>query len=77
VSIDHTSQVAGRGSTASRPASGPKPSRTYGSTFDCKAAHVRGMLRQFIEAAGLQLASQYHVGALVSAASAVGLVLQA
>ena len=42
--------------------------------YDCKAAYVCGMLRQFIEAAGLQLASQYHVGALVSAASAAELL---
>jgi hypothetical protein len=32
------------------------------------------MLRQFIEVAGLQLASEYHVGALVSAASAAELL---
>ena len=42
--------------------------------YDCKAAYVCGMLRQFIEAAGLQLANEYHVGALVSAASATELL---
>ena len=40
--------------------------------YDCKASYVCGVLRQFIEAGGLQLASQYHVGALVAAASAFG-----
>lgn len=30
--------------------------------YDCKASYVCGMLRQFIEAAGLQLGHQYHVG---------------
>jgi hypothetical protein len=42
--------------------------------YDCKASYVCGMLRQFIEAAGMQLGHQYHVGALVSAASAVELL---
>jgi hypothetical protein len=42
--------------------------------YDCKAAYLCGMLRQFIEAAGLQLASEYHVGTLVSAASAAELL---
>ena len=42
--------------------------------YDCKASYVCGVLRQFIEAGGLQLASQYHVGALVAAASAAELL---
>jgi hypothetical protein len=42
--------------------------------YDCKASYVCGMLRQFIEAAGMQLGHQYHVGALVSAASAAELL---
>jgi hypothetical protein len=42
--------------------------------YTCKASYVCGMLRQFIEAAGLQLSQEYHVGALVSAASAAELV---
>jgi hypothetical protein len=42
--------------------------------YACKASYVCGMLRQFIEAAGLQLAHEYHVGALVSAASAAELL---
>jgi hypothetical protein len=42
--------------------------------YICKASYVCGMLRQFIEAAGIQLAHQYHVGALVSAASAAELL---
>jgi hypothetical protein len=42
--------------------------------YTCKASYVCGMLRQFIEAAGLQLGCEYHVGALVSAASAAELV---
>ncbi len=42
--------------------------------YTCKASYVCGMLRQFIEAAGLQLGREYHVGALVSAASAAELV---
>jgi hypothetical protein len=42
--------------------------------YTCKASYVCGMLRQFIEAAGLQLLKEYHVGALVSAASATELL---
>jgi hypothetical protein len=42
--------------------------------YTCKASYVCGMLRQFIEAAGLQLSQEYHVGALMSAASAAELV---
>jgi hypothetical protein len=42
--------------------------------YTCKASYVCGMLRQFIEAAGMQLGHQYHVGALVSAASAAELL---
>jgi hypothetical protein len=42
--------------------------------YDCKASYVCGMLREFIEAAGMQLGHEYHVGALVSAASAAELL---
>jgi hypothetical protein len=42
--------------------------------YDGKASYVCGMVRQFIEAAGMQLGHQYHVGALVSAASAAELL---
>jgi len=42
--------------------------------YACKASYVCGMVRQFIEAAGLQLRRQYHVGAPVSAASATELL---
>ena len=42
--------------------------------YTCKASYVCGMLRQFMEAAGLQMAHDYHLGALVSAASAAELL---
>lgn len=42
--------------------------------YTCKASYVCGMLRQFIEAAGMQLDSEYHVGALLSAAAATELL---
>jgi len=42
--------------------------------YTCKASYVCGMLRQFVEAAGLQLRNEYHVGALVSAAPAAELL---
>jgi hypothetical protein len=77
VSIDHTF-------SSSRQELRGKQARTWTEAvqdlgldldpYDCKAAYVCGMLRQFIEAAGLQLASEYHVGALVSAASAAELL---
>jgi hypothetical protein len=43
-------------------------------SYTCKASYVCGMLRQFMEAAGLQMTHDYHLGALVSAASAAELV---
>jgi hypothetical protein len=77
VSIDHTV-------SSSRQELRGKQARTWTEAVqdlgldldphDCKAAYVCGMLRQFVEAAGLQLASEYHVGALVSAASAAELL---
>jgi len=42
--------------------------------YTCKASYVCGMLRQFMEAAGLQMSHAYHLGALVSAASAAELL---
>lgn len=42
--------------------------------YTCKATYVCGMLRQFIEAAGLQMTHDYHLGALVSAAAAAELL---
>ena len=42
--------------------------------YTCKASYVCGMVRQFREAAGLQMAHDYHLGALVSAASAAELL---
>jgi hypothetical protein len=42
--------------------------------YTCKASYVCGMLRQFMEAAGLQMSRDYHLGALVSAASAAELL---
>jgi hypothetical protein len=43
-------------------------------SYACKASYVCGMLRQFIEVAGLQLGREYHVEALVSAASGAELL---
>jgi hypothetical protein len=42
--------------------------------YTCKASYVCGMLRQFMEAAGLQMSHAYHLEALVSAASAAELL---
>jgi hypothetical protein len=42
--------------------------------YTCKASYVCGMLRQFMEAAGLQMSHSNHLGALVSAASAAELL---
>jgi hypothetical protein len=37
--------------------------------YTCKASYVCGMLRHFIEAAGLQMHHEYHLGALLSASA--------
>jgi len=77
VSIDHTfsrSRQGLHGKQARLWTQAVQDLRLDLDPYDCKAAYVCGMLRQFIEAAGLQLASQYHVGALVSAASAAELL---
>jgi hypothetical protein len=77
VNIDHTfsrSRQELHGKQARLWTQGVQDLRLDLDPYDCKAAYVSGMLRQFIEAAGLQLANEYHVGALVSAASAAELL---
>jgi hypothetical protein len=70
-------RATGRNFLASSVACGTQAVRDLGldlDPYDCKASYVCGVLRQFIEAAGMQLGHEYHVGALASAASAAELL---